>query len=104
VADAGVFDVIDRIAALALAQRLPSFATMPEYSQFGGLAAYGPSMRQLFTRAGYFVKRILDGASPADLPVEQPTRLELVVDLKTAGTLDVMVPPKLLARADEVIE
>lgn len=104
VPDAGTFDMIDRIAASALTLRVPSFSTMPEYALFGGLTAYGPPMRQLFIRAGYFVKRILEGTSPADLPVEQPTLLDLVINLKTAGILNITMPPALLARADQVIE
>jgi putative ABC transport system substrate-binding protein len=104
VADAGTVDLLDRIVALALAQRLPSFATMPEIAGFGGLAGYGPSQRQLIGRACYFVKRILEGANPGDLPIEQPTRLDLVNNLKTAKTLGLEVSPSLLARANEVIE
>lgn len=104
VADSGTLDQMDRIAASALAQKLPSFASIPEYAQFGGLAGYGPSQRQLNTRAAYFVKKILDGANPGDLPVEQPTRLDLVVNLRTAKALGLDAPPALLARADEVIE
>jgi putative tryptophan/tyrosine transport system substrate-binding protein len=104
VADSGTLDQMDRIAASALTQKLPSFASIPEYAQFGGVAGYGPSQRQLNMRAAYFVKRILDGANPGDLPVEQPTRLDLVINLKTAKGIDLPVPPALLARADEVIE
>jgi putative ABC transport system substrate-binding protein len=104
VADAGTVDMLDTIAARALAQKLPSFATMPEIVGFGGLAAYGPSQRQLYRRACYFVKRILDGANPGDLPVEQPAQLDLVINLKTARTLGLDVPPSLLALAAEVIE
>ena len=104
VADSGTFDQMDRIAAAALAQKLPSFASIPEYAQFGGLAGYGPSQRQLNMRACYFVKRILDGVNPGELPVEQPTRLDLVINLKTAKALGLEASPALLARADEVIE
>jgi putative ABC transport system substrate-binding protein len=96
--------VMDRIVASALAQKLPSSATIPEFARFGGLAGYGPSQRQLFMRAGYFAKWILDGANPGELPVEQPTRLDLAINLKTARALYLAVPPTLLARADEVIE
>jgi putative tryptophan/tyrosine transport system substrate-binding protein len=102
--DSGNLDLSDRIAALALAQRLPSFATTPLYAEFGGLMAYGASRRQLLIRSGYYVKRILDGAKPGDLPVEQPTQIELVVNLKTARALGIEVPPMLLGRADKVIE
>lgn len=104
VPDAATYDLVDRIAARALALKLPSFATMPEYCQFGGLAAYGPTSRYMLRRAGYFVKRILDGANPADLPVEQPMRIGLVINLKTAQLLNLAPSPMLIARADEVIE
>jgi putative ABC transport system substrate-binding protein len=104
VADSGNIDLSDRIAALAISQRLPSFCTFTDYALFGGLLAYGISLRQLAIEAGHFVRRILDGAKPGDLPVEQPTRLELTINLKTANALGLAVPPSLLSRADEVIE
>ena len=86
----------DRIAALALAHRLPSFSTVTFYAEVGGLKAYGVSLRTLFIRAASFVKRIFDGAKPGDLPVEQPTKIELVINLKTANALGLTVPPILL--------
>jgi putative ABC transport system substrate-binding protein len=104
VADSGNIDLSDRIAALALAHRLPSFSTITSYAEFGGLMAYGVSLRSLFIRATSFVKRILDGAKPGDLPVEQPTKIELVINLKTAKTLGLSIPATLLTRADDVIE
>jgi putative ABC transport system substrate-binding protein len=104
VADAGNLDLSDRIAALALAHRLPSFSTITNYAEFGGLMAYGVSLRSLVIRATSFVKRILDGAKPGDLPVEQPTKIELVINLKTAKTLGLSIPATLLSRADDVIE
>jgi putative ABC transport system substrate-binding protein len=104
VADSGNMDLSDRIAAFAISQRLPSFCTFTEYALLGGLLAYGISLRQLAIGAGRFVRRILDGAKPGDLPVEQPTRLELTINLKTANALALTVPPSLLSRADEVIE
>ena len=104
VADSGNMDLSDRIAAFAISQRLPSFCTFTEYALLGGLLAYGISLRQLAIGAGHFVRRILDGAKPGDLPVEQPTRLELTINLKTANALGLTVPPSLLSRADEVIE
>jgi putative tryptophan/tyrosine transport system substrate-binding protein len=91
------------IAALALQNRLPSIGAK-EYGEAGGLIGYGANILALYRRAAYFVDRILKGAKPADLPVEQPTRFDLVVNLGTAKRLDREFPPKLLARADEVIE
>ena len=93
-----------RIVALAAAARLPAIYQWPETARDGGLMGYGPSLRAMFQRLGGYAARILDGAKPADLPVEQPTRFELVINLKTAQALGLTVPQSLLLRADEVIE
>jgi putative ABC transport system substrate-binding protein len=90
------------IAALALQNRLPSVGAK-EYGEAGGLIGYGVNLLALYRRAAYFVDRILKGAKPADLPVEQPTRFDLVINLRTAKTLGLEIPPTLLARADDVI-
>ena len=91
------------IALLAAKQRLPSAGAM-EYAQAGGLIGYGVNDAELYRRGAYFVDRILKGAKPADLPVEQPTRIEFVVNLKTAKALGVTIPNSVLLRADSVIE
>lgn len=102
--DSGLLDLSDRIAALALMNRLPTFATSPEFTRFGGLIAYGASREKLYFRSAWYVKKILDGANPGDLPVEQPSRIELWINLKTAKALDLVIPASLLGTADEVIE
>jgi len=93
-----------QIVTLALAARLPTLHYAREYVQLGGLMSYGPNYLDLFRRAADFVDKILRGAKPADIPVEQPTKFELVINLKTAKALGLSVPDGLLARADEVIE
>ena len=93
-----------RINTLALAARLPTMFVTRDYVHAGGLMSYGPNYPDLFRRAGELVDRILRGAKPADLPVEQPTKFDLVLNLTTARALRLQVPDKLLALADEVIE
>jgi putative ABC transport system substrate-binding protein len=93
-----------RLADLALNRRLPAMSTQEQWVEAGGLISYGPSLPDLWRRAAAYVDRILRGAKPADLPVEQPTKFELVINLKTAKALGLTIPPSLLARADQVIE
>ena len=93
-----------RIITLALTARLPTMFTTREAVKAGGLMTYGPSFPELFRRAGDYVDKILHGAKPEDLPVEQPTKFDLVLNLTTAKALGLTVPQTLLARADEVIE
>jgi putative tryptophan/tyrosine transport system substrate-binding protein len=93
-----------RINTLALAARLPTMHGVRELVETGGLMSYGPHWPDMWRRAADFVDKILRGARPADLPVEQPTEFELVFNLKTAKALGLNVPPALRARADELIE
>ena len=88
---------------LALANKLPSIGAR-EYAQAGGLIGYGVDIPSLYRRAAYFVDRILKGAKPADLPIEQPTKFELIVNLKTAKALGLAISETFLVRADGVIE
>jgi putative tryptophan/tyrosine transport system substrate-binding protein len=93
-----------QIAELALRHQLPFVSGLREMVEAGGLMAYGASFRDLYRRAGSHVHKILQGAKPADLPVEQPTRFELVLNMRTAKALGLTIPPSLLALADGVIE
>jgi putative tryptophan/tyrosine transport system substrate-binding protein len=105
VADDAVFTAQrTRIAELALRNRLPTAYGFHDMVEAGGLMAYGPHYGDLYRRAAAHVHKLLNGARPADLPVEQPTRFELLINLKTAKALGLEVPPTLLARADQVIE
>jgi putative ABC transport system substrate-binding protein len=93
-----------KLTELALRYRLPAMHTNRGHVENGGLMSYGPSFPDLWRHAAVFVDKILRGAKPADLPIEQPTKFELVINLKTAKALHLAVPPTLLTRADEVIE
>jgi ABC-type uncharacterized transport system substrate-binding protein len=88
---------------LAVKSRLPATYTRPEYVEDGGLMTYGPSINDLFRRAATYVDKILKGAKPADLPVEQPTKFEFVINLKAAKQIGLTIPPNVLVRADKVI-
>src|SRR5262249_47470182 len=100
------FFMVDRqrVVAVALDHRLPSMFAFREWADVGGLISYGPSLPGMYRLAADYVNRIARGAKPADLPVQQPTTFELVVNLKTAKELGLSVPPSILARADELIE
>jgi putative tryptophan/tyrosine transport system substrate-binding protein len=102
--DSGNLDLSDRIAALALVQKLPSFSSVSTYAEYGGLLTYGASSRKFYVRAGYYVKKILDGANPGDIPVEQPTLIELWINMKTAKALDIDISTNLQQLADHIIE
>jgi ABC-type uncharacterized transport system substrate-binding protein len=93
-----------QIAELALANRLATIFALREYAEAGGLMSYGENVADFFRRAASFVDKIFKGASPGDLPIEQPTKFHLVINRKTADALGVTIPPQLYIFADEVIE
>jgi putative ABC transport system substrate-binding protein len=93
-----------QIVEFAARSRLPDMHVGSEWADDGGLMAYGPNLREIFRRAGVYVDKILRGARPADLPIEQPARFELVVNLKTAKALGLTIPKSVLLQADRVIE
>lgn len=98
------FDRREWIAGFAVAHRLPVFSTWPEEAQDGSLAAYGPSLREEYRRGAAYVDKILRGAKPAELPIEEPSKYELTINLKTAKAIGITVPQTVLLRADRVIE
>jgi putative ABC transport system substrate-binding protein len=94
----------ERIVGLAARHRLPAMYGLTAFVDAGGLMAYGASLRDLYRRAATYVDKILTGAKPADLPIEQATKFDLVINLKTARALGLVIPPSLLGRADRVID
>jgi putative ABC transport system substrate-binding protein len=99
-----MFELRRRIMEFAAANRVPSVSFQREMAEAGGLMSYGPSQVDMYRRAAAYVDKILKGAKPADLPVEQPTKFELVINLKTAKAIGLTIPPSVLQRADQVIE
>ena len=92
------------IADFARTEKIPTMSGLAQFTRQGGLASYAPDLPAMFQRAGFFVKRILDGTKPGDLPIEQPTKIEFIVNLKTAREIGLTIPPVTLLRADRVIE
>jgi ABC-type uncharacterized transport system substrate-binding protein len=95
---------VTQIAALTVRSRLPALAGITGFAEAGGLVSYGPNFPGISRRAATYVDKILKGTKPGDLPIEQPTNFELVINLKTAKALGLTIPPSLLLRADEVIQ
>lgn len=102
-ADPVLFSQLNRIAKLATQYRLPAITPWREFAKYGGLVAYGPSLADNFRRSATYVDKILKGANPADLPIEQPTKFDFVINLRTAKALQLTIPPSVILRATEVI-
>ena len=99
-----IHDQRRRIIELAARYRLPAAYELRAFPDHGGLLSYGPGQLERFERAAVYIDRVLRGAKPADLPVEQPTKFELVINLRTSKTLGLTIPQSLLLRADEIIQ
>jgi putative tryptophan/tyrosine transport system substrate-binding protein len=102
--DALLYQYKSQIADFTDRKKLPAVFPFRQFAELGGLMAYGPNLANMFRVGANYVDKILNGAKPADLPIEQPTKFDFVINLKTAKTFGLDVPPSLLARADEVIE
>ena len=103
-ADPLILSQRSRIVRFAVEHRIPAMYEFREFVSDGGLLSYGPNLMEMFRRSAGYVDKILKGRKPADLPIEQPTRFELVVNLKTAKALGLTIPPSILVRADQLIE
>jgi putative ABC transport system substrate-binding protein len=103
-ADGLLFSRREQVATWALERKLPGVYPEAEFVEAGGLASYGPSLPDLFRRSANYVDKILKGAKPADLPIEQPTKFDLVINAKTAAVLGIAIPRDLVVSADEVVE
>jgi len=104
IASSLLFGRARQLAELAAANRLPAMYDLPEYVEAGGLIGYGADLDEIWRRAAAFVDKILKGAQPAELPIEQPSKFNLVLNLEAAKALGLTIPPSLLARVDQVIE
>ena len=94
----------ERIVDLAVTHHMPGIFEWREFAEAGGLMSYGPSIADMYRRLATYVDKILKGAKPGDLPVEQPTKFDFVINLKTAKALGLTIPPSVLVRADQIIE